>query len=245
MSNLKSNSFYHNIEALVTSVLGIISGYIIHEITLEKSQLWLAIIGAIVVILIVERSILWMMIQLVKNSVRLRKFIFSGHFIEGDWLCAIYLPSKNSKTEELLSYSKFTITYSEDKHIVKGSIIDKDCSRITGAFYSSHSEYSKTNKELMYIFSGDNLTMHTELNAESKQEIFGRATMKSSQEQSTSKNPIQLFGHIEDTRNLSILNTVCIRIPENENGNDLIDLISIKELIMKNRQNLGHSISWN
>ncbi len=242
MSSIKSNNFYHNIEALITSVLGIISGYIIHEITLEKSQLWLALIGAIVLILIIERSILWMIVQVVQNSTTLRKLIFAGHFIEGNWLCAIYDPSGSSDEGDLVGYSKFTISYEDDKHVVKGSIINKDCTQITGAFYSSHSEYSKPNKELVYIFSGDNLNTRNNLRTGAKKEIFGRATMKSSQEQSSTKNPIQLFGHIEDTRNLDIIKTVCIKITDESLGDHLINLEKLKTHIQQNAQSLGQKL---
>ena len=239
MTSINSNSFYHNIEALITSILGIISGYIIHEITLEKSQLWLAIIGAIVLILIIERSILWLIVKVVQNSLALRKLIFAGHFIEGDWICAIYDPAVNEGEQNLVGYSKFTISFEEDKHIVKGSIINKECSQITGAFYSSHSEYSKANKELIYIFSGDNLNTRNHINPGSKKEIFGRATMKSSQETSKTKNPIQLFGHIEDTRNPNLLKTVCIRMNDDSIGEDLINLDKLKEHVENNSQSLG------
>lgn len=239
MTNVKSNSFYHNIEALVTSILGIISGYIIHEITLEKSQLWLAIIGAIVLILIIERSILWVIVKIVQNSLALRRLIFSGHFIEGNWLCAIYDPSVPANEPNLVGYSKFTISFDDDKHVVKGSIINKECTQITGAFYSSHSEYSKSNKELVYIFSGDNLNVRNSLIPGSKKEIFGRATMKSSQEKSKTKNPIQLFGHIEDTRNPNLLKTVCIKLVDDDLGDNLIELDKLKQHIKSNAQSLG------
>lgn len=244
MNNIKSNGFYHNIEALITSILGILSGYIINEITLEKSQLWLAVIGAIVLILIIERAILWLIVKIVQNSIALRKLIFSGHFIEGNWLCAIYDPAITSNEQNLVGYSKFTISFDDDKHVVKGSIINKECTQITGAFYSSHSEYSKINKELVYIFSGDNLNLRNNLTSSSKKEIFGRATMKSSQERSKTKNPIQLFGHIEDTRNPNLLKTVCIKITDPTIDDELIDLQKLKDLLEKNSQNLGRKMEF-
>lgn len=243
MSSIKSNNFYHNVEALITSILGIVSGYVIHEITLEKSQLWLAILGAIVFILIIERSILWMIVKVVQNSIALRKLIFAGNFIEGDWLCAIYDPSISENEDKLIGFSQFTISYDDDKHVVKGSIINKECSQITGAFYSSHSEYSKANKELIYIFSGDNLNTRRDLNTGSKKEMFGRATMKSSQEKSSTKNPIQLFGHIEDTRNPNLLKTVCIKIIDDSISDGLINLDKLKEHVESNAQSLGQKKS--
>lgn len=237
--NNHNNRFYSTFEAITTSILGVFSGYIIHEITLEKSDLWLAIIGAIVLILLVEKSLIWLLTSIVDRSITLRKLIYSGHYIEGNWISAIYTLNENNSEKELFCYSVLAINVEENEYKVNGTIIDKDCRKITGTFGSAYTEYNRKKKKFIYHFTGKNLNPRRKnVNSEKQEEIFGKVELNRSQEQAKTKNPIQFMGSIDDTKNQNTRSIVSIRVNDDIHKNDLIDLEKIKLLVSKNESNL-------
>jgi hypothetical protein len=180
-------SFYKWVETISTAILGLLSGYLIHEI--EKGKKWLMVIVAVLAIVMAEKLLHITFRKIINSSQKLRKSILRGHFIEGKWLGIVRNTGENS---EILAYSFVTIMHSDTGYEVMGKIFNPITNEFNGGFRSSDSHYYNEERLFTYYFEGFN--QHDN----KSDEIIGKAKLNVTQMDII---PIEFMGTIADTKN--------------------------------------------
>jgi hypothetical protein len=197
-SNIKS--FYNWVETISTAILGLFSGYLIHEIEIEKGRKWLIVVLAVLAIVMAEKLLHMIFSKIINSSQRLRRSILRGHFIEGKWLGVV---RNTGESSDIYGYSYVTIMYSDKGYEVMGKIFNPKTNEFNGGFRSSDSHYYNEERLFTYYFEGFN--QHDNMS----DEIIGKVKLNVTQ-----MNPIptEFMGTITDTKNKKELNIELYKI---------------------------------
>lgn len=191
-------SFYKWVETISTAILGLLSGYLIHEI--EKGKKWLMVVIAVLAIVMAEKLLNMTFSKIINSSQKLRRSILRGHFIEGKWLGVV---RNTGDSSDVYGYSFVTIMYSDKGYEVMGKIFNPNTNEFNGGFRSSDSHYYNEERLFTYYFEGFN--QHDNMS----DEIIGKAKLNVTQ-----MNPIptEFMGTIADTKNKKELNLELYKI---------------------------------
>lgn len=195
-------SFYKWVETISTAILGLLSGYLIHEIEIEEGRKWLIVVIAVLAIVMAEKLLHMLFSSVINSSKRLRKSILRSHYIEGKWLGVVRNTGENSN---IFGYSYVTIRYSDKGYEVMGKIFNPKTSEFNGGFRSSDSHYYNEERLFTYYFEGFN--QHDN----SASEIIGKAKVNVTQ---MNPYPTEFMGTIADTKNMKELNLELYKIEE-------------------------------
>ena len=203
-------TFQSWVKTIVTSSIGVVSGFLINEMTQSQEITWLIVISGIVFVVIMEKSLGWILEELIEQSLLLRKLILGKHFIEGYWVERVIHSSDPSLN---YGYSLINIAYSKSGYLVEGEILDSQCSDSIGNFQSKHAKY--TNGSLEYFFSGINVTDVNDKTIVGTTEFLFSYGLK---------YPTRLKGKIIDTKNKSVL-----KLEAEKLGKSWLDKYSIEK----------------
>jgi len=193
-------SFYKWVETISTAILGLLSGYLIHEIEIEKGKKWLMVVIAVLAIVMTEKLLHITFSKIINSSQKLRRSILRGHFIEGKWLGIVRNTGDNS---EIYGYSFVTIMYNDKGYEVMGKIFNPMTNEFNGGFRSSDSHYYNEERLFTYYFEGFN--QHDN----KSDEIIGKAKLNVTQIDTI---PTEFMGTIADTKNKQELNLELYKI---------------------------------
>ena len=199
----KVEEIYRWFETIVTTLLGVISGYFIYEIQLEKNQKWLLAFVVVVLIVLLEKMLHLVFKTLINNSKKLRRILLREHFIEGKWLGKVINTGDSS---EVYGYSLVNIVHNDGGFEVVGKVYDLKTRTFTGGFRSNDSHYYSEEQIFTYYFTGYNQYDG------SSNDIVGKTRLKVIHKE---PHPKEFMGTIFDTKNKNELNTTLFKIDEN------------------------------
>ncbi len=141
------NSFINWLRTIISTVVSVLSGLFLKNY-LNIDDFSIILIAVIIVLVIISKSIEFILHWVVNNSTGLRKVILGNHFIEGYWIQEFI---KNPEFEAIERVTLTKISYSNQGYIVTGETFNFDCES-RGTFHSKYSEYK--NFCLEYAFEG-------------------------------------------------------------------------------------------
>ena len=147
----KIDKFQDWVETIITASLGISFGYYLN--TLESSKSFeLVVIPVIVTIIMLEKSLILILSNIINHSISLRKKLLNNHFIEGYWIETI-IDSKDPRIK--YGFALVKISFANMRYRISGEVFNSDCSDSVATFNSYYSDYD--NFSLKYFFRGINV----------------------------------------------------------------------------------------
>jgi len=199
MSN-KIKNFISWVDATFTSIIGVLSYFIINKLNiLFKGQI-LSILATIIIVILFSKSIHYLITKLISESSKMRKLIMKNEYIEGVWMDIVM-----DKTD-ITSYAIFSIVYENNQFINSGRIYNIEGDKI-GSFTSHSTFYNSYKLNFMYEGYAQNVK-------DKKSAGFGEYTFERNK-----KEPNELEGFIYDTHYRKNLIVRAIRVNENDAKN--------------------------
>lgn len=178
----KIQSFKSWTQTIITSIIGVLSGLVLKNVSSFNDINILLLLITIFIIILISKFTQYILNKIIANSVKLRKLLLGKHFIEGYWIEGVIDISEVNKLE---SFAIIKISYIDTYYEVSGDSYSTN-GKLRGSFQSIYSDYEKYH--LRYSYKGIN-SEHNEA------DVIGNAEIKFSP---SNKYPVRLTGNLID-----------------------------------------------